>query len=197
MDVLRVVDLRTLAPDRWFDVGRSPSDLSAATERTRSDLALASPWALRLLALDGATVVGRLGGYVAPIGALRLWSIAYGDKVPEARRDDVAHALVAHAVEIARDRPDVRFVESRPGYDSPDLHRLLVALESAGLRRASEAHVYSAPASTCARDRAGSPGLDVERVEPLDDENQPSIALHERAGLTRSEGPLWTYRLVL
>jgi RimJ/RimL family protein N-acetyltransferase len=31
----------------------------------------------------------------------------------------------------------------------------------------------------------------------IDDENQPSIALHERAGLTRSEGPFWTYRLVL
>jgi ribosomal protein S18 acetylase RimI-like enzyme len=84
---------------------------------------------------------------------------------------------VTHAVEIARGRPDVHFVESRPGYDSPDLHRLLAALESGGLRRVSEAHVYSAPASMCARDRAESPGLDMERVESVDDD---TLALYER-----------------
>lgn len=301
---VRVVDLRELTPNRWFDVGRSPTDLAAATERTRSELALASPWALRLVALDGSTVVGRLGGYVAPTGALRLWSIGYRDTLTEAGRDHVAEALVSSAVQIARERLDVRFVESRPGHDSPDLHRLLTALEGGGLRPVSQAHVYSAPVAACPRDCGGPPGLelarmaslddrilalyertrgatldraDAQRLEPLDavraelerqapkrrtwvarvdevltgflwasvdsedreawildvgvdpdhrrrgigrallaraltdlaeagvstvlalidDENHPSIALHEHAGLRRSKGPFWTYRLVL
>jgi len=299
-----VVDLRTLAPERWFDIGRAPECLSTAAEKTRSDLALASPWALRLVALDGPAVAGRLGGYVAPTGALRLWSVGYGDTVPEDARDEMAGALVSRAVAVARHRPDVRFVESRPGYDSPHLRRLLAALEGNGLRRVKQAHVYSAPAASWKHDGRDPRGLELERtvsvddgtlalydrvrahtldradaqrlepphgvradlerqapnspawvarfdddvvgflwvavdvtereawivdvgVDPdrrrrgiarallsratrelaeagistllalIDDENYPSIALHEGLGLTRSDGPFWTYRLAL
>ena len=62
---LRVVDLRELSPERWFDIGRPPSDLAAASEACDD-------------AGDSATCVLALEGHV-PLPDLR-WRI---DRVVE------------------------------------------------------------------------------------------------------------------
>ena len=142
--VVNIIPCERIGFARWFEVGRRPADLVSAVEAlTALYQNPAERRPLRLVAqrADGE-IVAKLGGYITRGGRLAFWSVYYATPLDELRRRQLARRLVRACLDLAVADPTVRYVETRPGHDSPDLPFLLDALRDEGMRLIAEHHVY-------------------------------------------------------
>jgi ribosomal protein S18 acetylase RimI-like enzyme len=140
---------------RWFEIGRRPADLAKAVDALTAlyrDPGERRPFHLVAVQPNGG-ILAKLGGYTTSTGRLAFWSVYYAESVDELRRRRLCRRLVRACLDRAIADPAVRFVETRPGHDSPDLPILRDAIRDEGMRLVAEHHVYQWSARTCVEER--------------------------------------------
>jgi ribosomal protein S18 acetylase RimI-like enzyme len=144
-DPFDVKDLNSVGLTKWFDVGPQPPDLNAAV-RQLSDLMAPDEMKrpFRTVAIDGNdSVRAKLGGYITSFGRLTFWAARYRDGEDPSTRRELARLLIESCIARARETPNVRFLETKPAYDTPDLDIFLSEINAAGLHEVAVSHLYT------------------------------------------------------
>ena len=143
--MFEVRDLRAVGLDRWFEAGPPPADRDAAVSRLRELITadeLKEPFRSVALDKDG-NVRAKIGGYITKSGRLTFWAIHHREGERLRTRRKLTRLLLGSCVERALTTPLVRFIETKPAHDSPDLKVLLPELLRAELHEVAASHLYT------------------------------------------------------
>lgn len=154
----QIVPLQEVGLQRWFEIGPPPADAEVARRQLAAAL---EPTALRRpqrwVALQKGQVVARLLGYQTPSGRLTLGWPVYRAGFPAPTRAALAEQLVGHCIAGAQANPEMKFLETKPADDVPDLDLWLGVLVRMGFQPTACAHLYTRPL-TRAEGKFASPG---------------------------------------
>jgi ribosomal protein S18 acetylase RimI-like enzyme len=162
-DTFTVQDLTAVGLTRWFEAGPAPMDKEGALTRLQQ---LMTPdnvkWPFRSVALDSnGHVRAKVGGYITTSGCLTFWAVYHSEGEESSTRRELTRLLIRSCIERARKTPGVRFVETKPAYDTPDQEIFLSELRRAGLHEVATSHLYVCDLENI-RDRGCSPLPDLE-----------------------------------
>lgn len=130
--------------ERWFDVGNTFQNVPQAVARLRATLeGDGLKLHFRLVALDGGQQVrAKVGGYVTSSGRLTFWAVYHRDGESEWTKSVLTGLLVDECVARARSTSSIRYVETQPAHDTPELPTFLDAIRSAGLLPVAASRCY-------------------------------------------------------
>jgi ribosomal protein S18 acetylase RimI-like enzyme len=141
---LTVANLNSVGLERWFEVGRKPNDLPTAVAKLREQLSPdASKSPFRIVALDGKNRIrAKVGGYITRNGRITFWAVYHRNREGPATRRKLTRLLIDSCMDLAKSTPHVKFLETKPAYDTPDRRIFVSSLRERGFREIAVSHLY-------------------------------------------------------